>query len=264
VDPPDHEPAVAALPHAAREVWLSLDHEISAILGRDLVAIWAYGSLVGADRPRRPADLDTHVVLRSRPNAGTAARIKDVVAGIEGVEFDIWFITLDDARRNEEPPHAFREGRRDTSWAIHRAHWLAGRVITIHGLPPTEVVMAPPWEDIVRELDRELEHMERHVHEGDTDPYEASYAILNGSRILRTLETHDPVLSKREAGAWALEHLPGRWLPALQAALRAYDERATPDDARLLASEMAPFVATVRDQLPATRDADAIPRWSGY
>jgi hypothetical protein len=106
--------------------------------------------------------------------------------------------------------------------------------------------------------------MERHVHEGDTDPYEASYAILNGSRILRTLETHDPVLSKREAGAWALEHLPGRWLPALQAALRAYDERATPDDARLLASEMAPFVATVRDQLPATRDADAIPRWSGY
>ena len=29
----------------------------------------------------------------------------------------------------------------------------------------------------------------RHVAAGDTDPYEATYAILNGSRILRALET---------------------------------------------------------------------------
>jgi hypothetical protein len=257
---------LASLPPAARDAWLRLRDELLAILGEDLVAIWAYGSVIGADRPTRAADLDTHVIVRYRPDAATARRLDDAIAGIGGVEFDIWFIGLDDAHRNEEPPHAFREGRRDTSWSIHRAHWLAGRVVTIHGDEPRDVVVAPAWQDVLVELDRELEHVERHVHDGDTDPYEAAYALLNGSRILRTLETRDPVLSKREAGAWALEHLPDRWHPALHAALRAYDERQTSTDVRLLASDMAPFVAMVREHLPPTdgRSADAEPRWSGY
>jgi len=236
------------------------------MLGDDLVAIWAYGSVIGADRPERAADLDTHVIVRARPDATAAEQIDQLLHADPSVEFDAWFITLDDARRDEEPPHAFREGRRDTSWAIHRAHWLAGRVITIHGPQPREIVAPPSWPAILAELDRELEHIERHIHEGDADPYEASYALLNGSRILRTLETHDPVLSKRESGRWALEHLPARWHPALNAALRAYDERQTAADANLLAAEMAPFVAMVREQLPPAvgRPPDHEPRWSGY
>jgi hypothetical protein len=253
-----------AVPHRARVAWQALATQLSATLGEDLVAMWAYGSVVGADRPERPADLDTHVILRGRPDAEVAARIEEAVTSMQEVEFDIWFVTLDDARRHEEPPHAFEDGRRDTSWAIHRAHWLAGRVVTVRGPAPSEIVAPPRWQEIVGELDRELEHIERHVHEGDRDAYEASYAILNGSRILRSLETRDPVLSKREAGHWALDHLPRRWHPALRAALLAYDERATPDDARLLATEMAPFVAMVRERLPAGRDRSDVPRWSGY
>jgi hypothetical protein len=137
-------------------------------------------------------------------------------------------------------------------------------VVTIHGQGPRDIVVAPGWQDVEQELDRELEHIERHVHDADTDPYEASYAILNGSRILRALETGDPVLSKREAGTWALGHFPARWHPAVHAALLAYDERATPDDARLLAAAMAPFVAMVREHLPAARRPNQVPRWSGY
>jgi hypothetical protein len=117
----------------------------------------------------------------------------------------------------------------------------------------------------VVDLDRELEHIERHIQEGDNDPYEAAYAVLNGCRILRSLQARDPVLSKREAGSWALTNLSGRWRPALDAALRAYDERQTQDDAALLAAEMAPFVAMVRAELPRTsNDLDETPRWSGY
>jgi len=254
------------LPSAARRAWEQLSAQLREILGEDLIAIWAYGSVIGADRPARPADLDTHVIVRRPLAAPTAQRIERAIHGIGGVEFDVWFIGLDDAQRNEEPPHAFKEGRRDTSWAIHRAHWLAGRVVTIHGLQPAEIVATPEWQDVVAELDRELEHIERHIHEGDTDPYEAAYAILNGSRILRTLETHDPVLSKREAGAWALDQLGARWQPAVEAALRAYDEQATADDALLLAGEMGPFTAMVRAQLPPvdSRAAGDPPRWSGY
>ena len=73
-------------------------------------------------------------------------------------------------------------------------------------------------------------------------------------------------ISKRSAGRWALEHLPVRWHAVLGAANRAYDGQATSDDAELLASEMAPFVAMVKERLPsATPPSDeAQPRWSGY
>jgi len=109
-------------------------------------------------------------------------------------------------------------------------------------------VAAPTEADITEALRAEVEHLERHVEAGDTDPYEATYAFLNGSRIVRALETGDVVISKREAGAWGLEHLPDRWRAALEASMRAYDKRATDDDEALLAREMAPFVAMVREQ----------------
>lgn len=258
-------PALDDLPADASSAWLGLRDSLSDILGDDLLAIWAYGSVIGSDRPRRVADLDTHVIVRRRPADVAAQRIESALERGPQTEFDAWLITLDHARRSEPPPHAFLEGRRDTAWAVHRAHWLAGRVITVHGLEPAAVVQPPTWDEIVVDLDRELEHIERHIQEGDNDPYEAAYAVLNGSRILRSLQAHDPVLSKRAAGSWALTNLPGRWRPALDAALRAYDERETPDDAALLAAEMAPFVAMVRAELPRTsNDLDETPRWSGY
>ena len=135
----------------------------------------------------------------------------------------------------------------------------------MYGAEPADVVPPPTAAELQVDLDRELEHIERHVIEGDTDPYEATYAILNGSRILRAVETGDVAISKRAAGQWALEHLPLRWHPALEAAGRAYDGTATSDDTDLLAREMAPFVAMVRERLPAvTPRSDDAPRWSGY
>ena len=257
------------VPEVARTAWTRLRDELLSILGDGLVAIWGYGSIIGADRPHRPADLDTHVILGDRPSAQTGQRIDgacQAIAAEAGVEWDTWCVALEDARQPGHPPHAFREGRRDTAWALHRAHWLAGRFVNIYGQEPAEVVPTPTWSEIEVDLDRELEHIERHVQEGDTDPYEAAYAILNGSRILHSIETHNVVLSKREAGTWALDYLSERWHPALGAALRAYDERASPADVELLATEMAQFIAAVRERLPLTDESapEARPRWSGY
>ncbi len=245
------------LPGEARSAWTRLRDALRAIAGDDVVAIWAYGSTVGADRPHRPTDLDTHVVLKRRPDADTVRRIKadEAILG-EGQEWDTWFITLADARRPDHPPHAFRPDRLDEAWALHRAHWLGGRFVLVHGPEPAELVPPPTWSELVRDLQNELEHLERHVEAGDTDPHEAAYAVLNGSRILRSLESHDVVLSKREGGRWALEHLPDRWHPAIQAALHAYDGQATADEARLLAREMAPFVAMVRERWSGTPGSD--------
>ncbi len=260
--PPDE------LPSVARTAWLSLRDELRHILGDDLVAIWAHGGTASVSDLPHAADLDTYVIVSREPTEEAARRIldaHDAIAGDHDVEWDAWYVLAGDARRQDPPRHAFREGRRDTSWAIHRAQWLAGRYAPIHGPAPNEIVPAPTWAELEGELNRELEHIERHVAERDTDPYEATYAILNGSRILHALETRSVVISKRAAGTWSLEQLPARWHAAVNAALRAYDGRASTNDVALLAAEMAPFVAYVRDRLPPLEDRPAEgPRWSGF
>ena len=120
-------------------------------------------------------------------------------------------------------------------------------------MAPSRPRSSPPaWPEILAALHREMDHLEAHVAAGDTDPYGATYAFLNGSRILRGLETGDVAISKRAVRHWALEHLPERWHPVLHAAGREYDGEATPEDIELLAAEMAPFVAMVRVRLPKT------------
>ena len=257
-----------ALPAGARTAWTRLRDELEAQLGDGLVAIWGHGGTVAIEGRRRAGDLDTHVIARRPIDAATGEAIDgihDAIARDSGVAWDAWYVLEADARRPEAPSHAFRD-RRDTSWAVHRAHWLAGRYAHVHGREPAEVVPPPTWAELETDLDRELEHLERHVAEGDTDPYEATYAILNGSRILHTLTTRDAGISKRSAGQWALEHVPERWHAALRAAGRAYDGEAGAEDNGLIASEMAPFVAMVRERLPSAtpRGVDWEPRWSGY
>jgi hypothetical protein len=257
------------LPEVPRRAWTRLREELLAILGDDLVAMWAYGGTTSVDGPPRSADLDTYVIVRRSPAPQTAQAIEDIqaaIAGETGAEWDAWYILEEDARRPEAPRHVYLPDRRDTSWAINRAHWLAGRYAHLYGREPAELVPPPTWSELEVDLQRELEHLERHVAEGDTDPYEATYAFLNGSRILRAVETGDVAISKRSAGKWALEHLPVRWHAVLGAAARAYDGQATTDDADLLASEMAPFVAMVKQRLPRATSAndETQPRWSGY
>ena len=238
-------------------------------VGDDLVALWAHGGTTNVDDAPHTGDLDTYAILRRRPGELTVRRIEEAHARIadgHGVEWDAWYVLEADARRSEPPSHAWADGRRDTSWAIHRAHWLAGRYVRLEGADPGAIVTPPTWVALRGELDRELEHIERHVVEGDTDPYEATYAVLTGSRILHALATRNVVMSKAAGGSWALEHLPERWHAALRAALRTYSGSAAPVDARLLAAEMAPFVSFVREELPPRSDRlpDALPRWSGY
>jgi hypothetical protein len=255
------------LPAFAQTAWLRLRDELRGILGDDLVAMWAHGGTTGIEDPPHTADLDTYVILARRPAEATADKIEAAHQSIARdlrVEWDEWYVLAEDARRPDQPRHAFREERRDTTWAIHRAHWLAGRYVNLHGLEPEQLVPRPTWPELVAELSRELEHIERHVVEGDTDPYEATYALMNGGRILNALETRNAAITKHAAGAWAIDHLPVRWQATLRAAVRTYDGEPAAGDVELIAAEMAPFVEFVRERLPdPNRPADALPRWSG-
>jgi hypothetical protein len=240
--------ATEDVPAAARTAWARLRDELLAILGEDLVAVWAFGGTAAAPQTAPFGDLDTFVVVRTPVDARTAQALAEAEATIAddtGVEWDTWVVLEEAARRPEPIPHAWRD-RRNETWAIDRAHFLAGRYVLLHGAEPVDVVPPPTAAEIETALAAEVDHLERHVEAGDTDPYEATYAFLNGSRLIRAIETGDAAMSKREAGPWALEHLPDRWHPAVHAAIAAYERQATPDDEELLAREMAPFVAMVR------------------
>ncbi len=242
---------IERLPERARMAWLRLRDQLLGILGDDLVAIWAYGGTASAPEGAQFGDLDTFVVVR-RPideaTAHTIEREQAIVADEIGVEWDTWYVIGADARVATAPRHAFRD-RLSESWAIDRAPWLAGRYVLLHGAEPTSIVPTPSTDEIAVALRSEVDHLERHVAAGDTDPYEATSATLNGSRIVRAVETGDVAISKREAGAWAIEHLEPRWHPTVEAARRAYEDQASAADTELLADEMAPFVAMVRERL---------------
>lgn len=235
------------LPAGAATAWVRLRDELLAILADSLVALWAYGARTFPDPPRSLGDLDTYAVLQRTPEEGTIQRIHSAHEATErelAVNLDIGFILAADAARPDLPRPAWGRGQ-EVNWALHRAHWLAGRYVLLHGRPPEDVVPAPTWSELEEALRLELDHLKRHVAAGDDDPYESSYAMLNGSRILYSIETRNVVISKRAAGEWALVNIPVRWHEAIQAAGRAYDGEASADDAEVLRAAMAPFVAMV-------------------
>lgn len=266
------------LPERAATLSRRVRDQLLAILGDDLTSLWLHGGTTFADRPEIPGDLDIAGVIRavtpeerhisqwrddpqSRP-----ARLQSTIEAIAaetGASFDVVLLLESEIGTGEIPGRAFWVKRREPSWPVYRAHWLAGQYVLLHGRPPDELVVAPTKAELHEALDREIEHLERHVYEGDAaDPYEATYAIWNGCRILYTVETGSPVISKRSAGMWGLANLPEQWHDAIRAAGRNYDGMATEADKETLRLAMPPFVEMVRARLPLSEPRSGPPRWS--
>ncbi len=218
-----------------------------------MVALWAYGAATRPDHPRRLGDIDTHCLLRHRPARATAAMIEelqDAIARDEKIEWDSWYILERDAHGPEPPRHALRGPTLvDGSWSLHRAHWLAGQYVGLHGPAPSELVPAPTWLELTDGLRSELKHIERFIAEGHDDSRYCAYAVWNACRIIYSLENRDVVVSKRAAALWALEHMPVAWHPAVHAATRVYDDEETNGDARILRSAVPEIVAAARSLL---------------
>lgn len=247
--------ALETVPEVPRRAWMQLREGLLRIIGDNIVAIWAFGGTVSAPADGPIGDLDTFVVLRHPVDQESVTAIEAAHATIArdlDIEWDSWYVLEEDTRQSVPPRHAWLD-RRNETWAIDRAMWLAGRYVLLHGAAAAEIVRQPSHQELNDALSSEVEHLERHVEAGDTDPYEATYAILNGSRILRTIQTGDATISKREAGPWGLTHLPGQWHPVLQAAIRAYEGKATPDDEGVLARDMKAFVGMIRSEVMCSR-----------
>jgi Domain of unknown function (DUF4111) len=223
---------------------------LDRILGENFAGLFLYGAVAFPHPEPWRIDFDFHVLLERsltdeetrgiRAHYTALASVSDLGADLDG-----YFVLLADAARPEPPRHQLDAGVRDEAWALHRAHVRAGRYFLVAGLDPRPLVPEPSWPEIDAALRSELAFIETH-------PHATAFGILNGARILCSFETRDVVLSKYQAGAWALAALPAEWHEMIRAAMRWYGQAPAEDDTRLLEESWAPFVELVRGSLPAT------------
>ena len=206
---------------------------MAGALGGGLHALYLYGAVTFPES-EGTGDLDYHAIM-SRPVGGPQRAAYEAARGrladVPGCEeLDGWVISLEEARGIEPPQHLLQPGLRDEAWALHRAHWLAGRCVVLHGPDPGAIVTAPAWAEQLAGLQAELAFLRSVAPEND------AFAVLNACRIMRSVAARDVVQSKFGSAAWALEHLPAELHPAIRAALNAYRGTAAAADARALAT----------------------------
>lgn len=225
--------AIGHLPAPARSAAAALESELTQALGDGLHALYLYGAVTFPES-EGAGDLDYHAIMSTPMGAPERAAYQaacDRLARVPGCdELDGWVISLEEARGSEPPLHLILPELRDMAWALHRAHWLAGRCVVLRGPDPDAIVTAPTWAEQRAGLDAELRFL-RAVR-----PEDNAYAVLNACRILRSLADGDVVQSKFGSAAWALEHLPTELGPAIRAALSTYRGTATAVDAQTLAA----------------------------
>jgi hypothetical protein len=228
----------------------SLQRDLAGILDRAFAGLFLYGALAFPRPERWLVDIDFHVLLQ-RPltdteRGGLRALYATLADASElGRELDGYYVLLSEAARAEPPRHQLDLTMRDEAWALHRAHVHAGRYFLLAGIDPREIVPEPTWAELEAGLRSEMRFVETH-------PSARAFGILNGARILYSFETRDVVVSKYQAGGWALASLPAEWHEAVQAALRFYEQASAAGDAQTLEASWAPFVTFVARSLPAT------------
>ena len=223
---------IEALPADRRATLVALRDGFREAFGDELFALYVYGALTFPET-EGVVDLDYHVILERPPDAVQVAAYEGVCAALArdhapwGAELDGWPILRSQAGCSQRPEHALLPGVWDDSWALHRAHWLAGRCLVLHGPPPADVVVPPTWEELEANLRGELEYARRSPND--------AFAVLNACRVLHSLLTRDVVRSKFGSAAWGLVRLPPGHHSTLLAAMAAYRGDATRDDATTLA-----------------------------
>jgi hypothetical protein len=239
---------MTSVPQLQRSQRATLDALLAGLrsaFGGDLFALYVYGAITFAET-EGIVDLDYHAILERSPAALQVAEYEAARArlGSEhapwGADLDGWVILRSQAGGSASPAHVIA-GIPDSSWALHRAHWLAGRCIVLWGPPPAEVVTPPSWAEVEADLRGELEFAHRSPHD--------AFAVLNACRVLHSSRVSDAVQSKFGSAAWALRDLPAEHHAAIRAALATYRGHAAEADARALTRGRAPLFGLVDSEL---------------
>ena len=219
------------------------------IVGTRLYAVYIYGALTFPET-EYAGDVDFHAILSAAPSESERAALLTLHDRLArefpplGAELDGYYILLGDARGSTPPRHLLFPHLVDDSWALHRAHILAGRCVVLRGPDPKTVYVAPTWAEVADALDGELDYVARHLAQYP------DYCVLNLCRLVYSWETGDVVTSKAAGAAWASRRFPA-WKPLIDLALMSYAKRTSEADRETLlvgAADLYPL---------ATREIDA-------
>lgn len=222
---------------------------LERVLGDDFAGLFVYGAMLFDHPPVWQADVDFHVLLRTRITPAQRAALHGLHSWLAahhavGRDLDGYYVTLADARRTVPPVSEYDPAHRDDAWALHRAHVRAGGYRVVSGIDPRTVVPEPTWDELRVALQSEMDFVMAH-------PDEHAFAVLNSCRVLYSLRAYDVVVSKYEAAGWGQETLGREWSELIAAAVRHYSGAATATDAATLANGTPAFVAFVRAEMAA-------------
>lgn len=215
---------------------LDLVHsELTAVLGKNFVGLYLWGSLAAGDFDPCTSDIDLVAVPAEELVATTVPSLEAAYARITGTglywanRLEIDFIPERSFRRydpadEERPRMDFEDGlvlQRQDSGGIIQRHLLRESGVTLAGPKPKSLI-DPVSPDSLREAVRALlaDKWSGRVRNRallENQDYQA-YAILTMCRMLYTLQ-HGSIVSKPVAARWALKSLDPPWRSLVQRAL---------------------------------------------
>jgi Aminoglycoside adenylyltransferase, C-terminal domain len=237
----------ARLPEPVAKLCQAFMQGLKSALEDKLYGVYIYGAVVFPEGGPT-GDVDFHVIISDRLSKNKIRSLRELHEQLakdfppHGADMDGYYILLEDARRPELPPHQFLPGVYDASWALHRQHILAGRCVTLYGPDPMDIYPPATWPELEKALYGELKFVEDNL-----DRY-PDYCILNLCRLIYSFETHDVVISKAAASAWAERKFP-QWQPHIEAARRSYAHQAIEQDRHLMFAEVSRLYQFTLDQI---------------
>ncbi len=226
---------------------------ILRILGAKLHALYIYGAVTFPET-QRSGDVDFSAILAVSPTdaerAGLLALHERLAREVPplGTDLDGYYVLLEDARQAERPHHVLFPELVDDSWALHRAHMLAGRVAVLHGPEPRAVLLPPTRAEIDEALDGELDYVRSHLEQYP------DYCVLNLCRLLYSWGTGDVVTSKAAAAAWARRRFVA-WKTLIDLAISSYAKQATPGDRIEMLNRVPKMLGFATQRIAALRGA---------
>jgi len=240
------------VPSCIRPLLDAFSEALTESFGRQLVGLYVFGSAAFPDFVPESGDIDFIAVTRLFPSKEQRERLARIhreiaVAFRHGALLDGFYVPLHKARRRRIPDRLvfaaqgrLGRGGRDASWALHREHLRARACLVLRGEAPDRLFPPATRREIAIALRRERQYVREVLRR------HPAYAVLNLCRLEYSKRRGDVVLSKVQAGRWALTHL-GDWRPLVEAALRSHGGRSEAGDARRLRRQTPDFFRSLSE-----------------
>lgn len=243
------------------ELLSSLRYQIQRILGKKLVGLYLYGSLVTGDFERESSDIDLLAVTASDIDQEEFDQLQKMhtdfvnhnpkwdnrveigylpVAALKTYKSQVSKIAI----ISPGEPFHFKEAGKD--WLIN---WWVVREkgVPLFGPSPTAFIEPISKEEFLRAVQEQAQDWRdwvNHMHRRKSQ----AYAILTMCRALYAYQNGGQA-SKKQAARWAQEYLP-QWAPLIQKALLWRDEKQEDEvDHEATFPETVRFVHFVIDQM---------------